>query len=144
MRIRGGTTRGKEWQGSDCRGRDCWLWDFRPSLRFFSDREGDWIPRRRIRGMGKERGIWVVDVKVVGWIGALNGGEGRSVDVDGDVGEFGRNCERRGRSNGEGGEGVRLTVRWGGITIGRKVRGNSANVALWKRRDLAGEDRVMM
>ena len=69
---------------------------------------------------------------------------GRSADVDGDVGEFGRICERRGRSDGEGGEGMRLTVGWGGIAIGRKVRGNPANMALWKRRDLAGEDSVMM
>ena len=83
-------------------------------------------------------------MKVMGWIVALNGGEERSADVDGDVGEFGRSCERRIRSDGEGREGVRLTVGWGGIAIGRKVRENPANVAMWRRRDWAGEDRVVM
>ena len=39
---------------------------------------------------------------------------------------------------------MRLTVGWGGIAIGRKVRENPANVALWRRRDWAGEDRVVM
>ena len=90
----GGTTREKEWQGSDCRERDCRLWIFCPSLRFFGQ-EGRLDSTTAVSLEGKERGIWVVGVKVMGWIVAINGGEERSADVDGDVGEFGRSCERR-------------------------------------------------